>query len=203
MSSERNVNGHSPLTSKPHFGPLANLGVWLIDFDTICAKKEFSLPSEILTPQVIAERSSTRFPARQSRPNGPYSFDLGEGSSASTLTSHKTIKRTYANGNNENYSTSAWRSFQGRSYTARKRKNSRQLDEEEIRALPEQPKYEKYNARAFSENPFMKQTTPSTLVKGSYKLNAEKIERSFLQACFNQHVNALIQAAEWLENNHI
>ncbi|CAG8466357.1 hypothetical protein C2G38_2220144 [Gigaspora rosea] len=171
----------------------------LIDFDTICTKKEFSLPPEILTPQVIAERtrSSSRFPARQSRPNRPYSFDLGE----SSLTPHKTIKRTYANGNNESYSTSTWRSFQGRSYTARKRKNSRQLDEDEIRALPEQPKYEKYNARAFSENPFMKQTTPSTLVKGSYKLNAEKIERSFLQFCFSQHVNALIQAAEWLENN--
>ncbi|CAG8524595.1 5857_t:CDS:2 [Dentiscutata erythropus] len=154
----------------------------LIDFDTICTEKEFSLPSEILTPQVIAERSrtSSRFPARQSRPNRPYSYDLGESSSASTLTPHKAIKR---------------------SYTARKRKNSRQLDEDEIRALPEQPKYEKYNARAFSENPFMKQTTPSTLVKGTYKLNAEKIERSFLQFCFSQHVNALIQAAEWLENN--
>ncbi|CAG8769206.1 8843_t:CDS:1, partial [Racocetra fulgida] len=110
----------------------------LIDFDTICAKKEFSLPSEILTPEVIAERSrsSTRFPSRQSRPNRPYSFDFGEGSSTSTLTPHKTIKRTYANGNNENYSTSAWRTFQGRPYTTRKRKNSRQLDEEEIRALP-------------------------------------------------------------------
>ncbi|CAG8471659.1 8803_t:CDS:2, partial [Scutellospora calospora] len=124
-----------------------------------------------------------------SKLNRPYSFDLGEGPSTSTLTSHKTIKRSYTNGNNETYPTSTWRSFQGRSYTTRKRKNSRQLDDDEIRALPEQPNYEKYNARAFSENPFMKQTTPSTLVKGTYKLNAEKIERSFLQVCFSIPVN--------------
>ncbi|CAG8579695.1 15487_t:CDS:2 [Acaulospora morrowiae] len=173
----------------------------LIDFDTICVRKDFSLPPDILTPEVLADRAakaSARISGRYQKLNRNYAFD-GDNS-----THNKMIKRSYGNGNGngESYSTT-WKSFQGRPYPFRKRKNSRLLDEEEIRALPKQPSYEKYNARAFEENPFMKQTTPSTLIKGTYKLNAEQIERSFLQVCFSEQVNSLIKAAEWLEKNDV
>ncbi|CAG8752714.1 13204_t:CDS:2, partial [Acaulospora colombiana] len=148
----------------------------LIDFDTICARKDFNLPPDILTPEVLTDRATkSRIAGRYQKPNRNYAFD-GDNSS----TNHKMIKRSYSNGNGEGY-PATWKSFQGRPYPFRKRKNSRLLDEEEIRVLPQQPSYEKYNARAFEENPFMRQTTPSTLVKGTYKLNAEQIERSFLQ----------------------
>lgn len=49
----------------------------------------------------------------------------------------------------------------------------------------EQPNlFANYNGRAFIENPFMRQSTPSVLIQGAYKLNAEEIEKSFIQTCF-------------------
>ncbi|CAI2169277.1 7777_t:CDS:2 [Funneliformis geosporum] len=103
-----------------------------------------------------------------------------EGSLASAVAQHRSVKRTYTD-NADSAATLAWKAPN----FPRKKKKTIHLNEQQIRALPEQPNlFANYNGRAFIENPFMRQSTPSVLIQGAYKLNAEHIKRSFIQTCF-------------------
>ena len=123
-------------------------------------------------------------------------FNKIEGSSI--VTQHRSVKRTYTD-NADSAATLAWKAPN----FPRKKKKTIHLNEQQIRALPgmwnieldnyylkfninfiEQPNlFVNYNGRAFIENPFMRQSTPSVLIQGAYKLNAEEIEKSFIQTC--------------------
>ncbi|CAG8436163.1 9490_t:CDS:2 [Diversispora eburnea] len=98
----------------------------------------------------------------------------------------KTIKKTN-NGNGEG-------SY--RPYPSRKRRTGRQLDDEKIKALP-----------AFLESLFSKQTMPSTLVEGVYKLKEEEVINSFIdrthQNDFSNWVDMLFAASKEIEENDV
>lgn len=80
----------------------------LIDFESICKPRDFSLPENILTPQIRANRAklNTRTSTRQP--------------------AAKTIKKT----SNSNVEGSY------RPFPSRKRRTGRQLDDEKIKSLP-------------------------------------------------------------------
>ncbi|RHZ74112.1 hypothetical protein Glove_227g19 [Diversispora epigaea] len=151
----------------------------LIDFESICEPRDFSLPDYILTSQIRINRakSNTRTSTRQP--------------------ATKAIKKT-SNSNGEG-------SY--RPYPSRKRRTGRQLDDEKIKALPVQPKSEKYNPGAFLESLFSKQTMPSTLVEGVYKLKEEEVINSFIdrahQNDFSNWVGMLFAASKEIEENNM
>jgi len=100
---------------------------------------------------------------------------------SSIVAQHRSVKRTYTD-NADSAATLAWKAPN----FPRKKKKTIHLNEQQIRALPEQPNlFVNYNGRAFIENPFMRQSTPSVLIQGAYKLNAEEIEKSFIQTCLS------------------
>ncbi|CAG8440482.1 2378_t:CDS:2 [Funneliformis mosseae] len=123
-----------------------------------------------------------------------YVISKVEGSLASAVAQHRSVKRTYTD-NADSAATLAWKAPN----FPRKKKKTVHLNEQQIRVLPEQPNlFANYNGRAFIENPFMRQSTPSVLIQGAYKLNAEHIKRSFIQTCFRS--KAEFQAREISEN---
>jgi len=179
----------------------------LVDFEKVCHQQIFKLPSEILTPEVLAKKStkagvkakavraSSRIPKpkktdevniedfrRCKKTSEQTNIDvINKIEGSSIVAQHRSVKRTYTD-NADSAATLAWKAPN----FPRKKKKTIHLNEQQIRALPEQPNlFVNYNGRAFIENPFMRQSTPSVLIQGAYKLNAEEIEKSFIQTCLS------------------
>ncbi|RIA87647.1 hypothetical protein C1645_776820 [Glomus cerebriforme] len=204
MSSNSNVVVSEPVSFK-YFK--------LIDFEKVCLQHNFKLPPEILTSEILAKRSTkagikakaVRTSSRVPKPKKTDEINIEEGSrrckktinsdeqinidrieSSSIVAQHRSVKRTYTD-NADSAATLAWKAPN----FPRKKKKTIHLNEQQIRALPEQPNiFANYNGRAFIENPFMRQSTPSVLIQGAYKLNAEQIEKSFIRTCFRRQTES-------------
>ncbi|KAG9299829.1 hypothetical protein G9A89_003373 [Geosiphon pyriformis] len=164
---------------------------------------EFALPDTILTEEVMALRSSRPVTRSQKRGGKPRTYNADTSDDDDIFLNHSNGS-TKASTGARHKSTSLYVQSKLAAYKPYRRgsrtKNLPKVEDKQIASWAEQPVPAPIGFNpAFKHTPFLKQTTPSVIAKGPYKLEAKKIQETFITNSFASYVAAWLEAAESLE----